>query len=97
MVRPYCRHPTAKFSPFARGKQKDRNRATRVTVGPMNRIITALNGYALSETGASASEVALMLLIIGGCIATGLHALGAGQGRLVISLNEFLSSHVARG
>ncbi|HEY2481466.1 MAG TPA: hypothetical protein VGI30_04630, partial [Caulobacteraceae bacterium] len=56
-----------------------------------------LVSYARSETGSSASEMALMLLIIGGCIATGLHALGAHQGRLVISLGELLSAHIARG
>jgi hypothetical protein len=63
----------------------------------MTRIRNTLIGYIRSEAGTSASEVALMLLIIGGCIATALHALGAHQGRLVISLSEFLSSHIARG
>ena len=37
----------------------------------------ALVGYVRSEAGTSASEVALMLLILGGCVATALHALGA--------------------
>jgi hypothetical protein len=60
-------------------------------------IRNTLAGYASSEAGASASEMALMLLIIGGCIATGLHALGAHHERLVISLSELLSSHIARG
>ena len=54
-------------------------------------------GSASADSGAAASEVALMLLIIGGCIATGLHALGAHQGRLVISLSELLSSQIGRG
>jgi len=35
--------------------------------------------YAAAEDGASASEFALMLLILGGCVATALHALGAGH------------------
>jgi hypothetical protein len=61
----------------------------------MNPIRDIIAGYFASESGASASEVALMLLIIGGCIATGLHALGAGHGRLVISLSEILPA--ARG
>jgi hypothetical protein len=63
----------------------------------MNPIRDKIAGYVASESGTSASEVALMLLIIGGCIATGLHALGAGHGRLVVSLSEFLTSHVGRG
>ena len=63
----------------------------------MTQIKHSLVVYARSETGAAASEVALMLLIIGGCIATGLHALGAHQGRLVISLSELLSAQIARG
>ena len=37
----------------------------------------ALVRYASAEDGASASEFALMLLILGGCVATGLHALAA--------------------
>jgi Flp pilus assembly pilin Flp len=41
----------------------------------MNRV---LKSYVSSEDGASASEFALMLLILGGCVATALHALGRG-------------------
>jgi hypothetical protein len=36
-----------------------------------------LSGYAGAEDGSSASEFALMLLILGGCAVTALHALGA--------------------
>jgi hypothetical protein len=37
----------------------------------------ALAHYVSAEDGASASEFALMLLILGGCVATALHTLGA--------------------
>ncbi len=53
--------------------------------------------YASAEDGSSASEFALMLLILGGCVATALHALGAHEGRLVISLSDLLASHPPRG
>jgi hypothetical protein len=36
-----------------------------------------LSGYAAAEDGSSASEFALMLLILGGCVVTAVHALGA--------------------
>ena len=35
-----------------------------------------LADYAAAQSGSSASEVALMLLILGGCAVTALHALG---------------------
>ena len=35
-----------------------------------------LSGYAAAENGSSASEFALMLLVLGGCAVTALHALG---------------------
>ena len=53
--------------------------------------------YASAEDGSSASEFALMLLILGGCVATALHALGTREGRLVISLSDLLASHPPRG
>jgi hypothetical protein len=67
----------------------------------MNRILESswrgFARYASAEDGASASEFALMLLILGGCVATALHVLGTREGRLVISLNDLLASHPTSG
>ena len=53
--------------------------------------------YALAEDGSSASEFALMLLILGGCVATALHVLGAREGWRVISPSDLLASRPTRG
>lgn len=67
----------------------------------MNRVVKSFRGafvrYASAEDGTSVSEFALMLLILGGCVATALHVLGAREGRLVISLNDLLAPHATRG
>ena len=57
----------------------------------------ALGGYIARDDGAAASEVALMLLILGACAATALHAMGVREARFVLSLNDFLASHPLRG
>ena len=59
--------------------------------------VRVLARYASAEDGSSASEFALMLLILGGCVATALHVLGAREGWRVISLSDLLASHPPRG
>jgi len=56
----------------------------------------ALGRYIAHEDGAAASEFALMLLVLGGCAATALHAMGVKEARFVLSLNDFLGSHPPR-
>src|SRR5260370_21317698 len=97
MMRPPQFGPrTAKFSPLGGSIRPDRDGGFRIGRS-MNRVLESfwrgIARYASAQDRASASEVALMLLIPCGWLATPLPALGAPEKPFLISLGALLSPH----
>jgi Flp pilus assembly pilin Flp len=71
---------------------RGRDAARSTTAGAAIRVVRA---YGADELGASATEYAVLLFVLCGCVIFGLHSLGRHASREVLRVSRAISGHPA--